>query len=350
LDAFPNLLEVLVATGASPTEAVATLLLASGHGTPPPAEAGLPHSRVLTSFALLNPRAAEAMVHHLVAQGRPMGFGAIAAAIDLAGGLVDQTGLPERIRQAGWSGNRTQDSIATQALTGSPPSITPLLDQLSTARPTASWTESRRLDDLACLWRAAREPKRQAILKGLRAKGIDPVWLAVAAVSTLASRLRAVGPQAQGPTALTQAEEAALGAWFGNLCAAMGGATTAIRSIVWPAAFFGEGYPLLEGDPAGLAPGSIIRCNAHLRLTGPGFGGPMAAAIVGGSLALEGCPDFSGLPPILAVRGGLAVRDCPRWDGRIPMGATVGNLHTDRHPRGLPLDAWRRLHPRGERA
>jgi hypothetical protein len=67
------------------------------------------------------------------------------------------------------------------------------------------------------------------------------------------------------------------------------------------------------------------------------------------ALHLEGT-DFVNLPRGLVVRDFLDMADCPRWDGRIPADARVeGKLVTDRHPDGITLPRWRRLHPRGER-
>jgi hypothetical protein len=90
---------------------------------------------------------------------------------------------------------------------------------------------------------------------------------------------------------------------------------------------------------------------------------------VGGSLFLSRSPIVSlpegltvghwldlGMTPIralplgLKVGEGLDLRRCSSWDGRIPRDARVTDeVHTDLHPDGLCLEAWRRLHPHGER-
>jgi hypothetical protein len=70
---------------------------------------------------------------------------------------------------------------------------------------------------------------------------------------------------------------------------------------------------------------------------------------VQGDLLLFFAP-IQSLPAGLKVEGCLGLEGCRDWDGKIPADAQVGKvLWTDRHPDGLLLVDWRRLHPHGER-
>jgi hypothetical protein len=67
------------------------------------------------------------------------------------------------------------------------------------------------------------------------------------------------------------------------------------------------------------------------------------------SLELGDLP-IGSLPNRLGVGADLRIKGCPNWDGRIPEGVRVdGKVVTPAHPEpGIPLTAWRALHPNGE--
>jgi hypothetical protein len=104
---------------------------------------------------------------------------------------------------------------------------------------------------------------------------------------------------------------------------------------------------------------SGLRVERILDLQGTGVTALPEGLESGGTLDLRGTPIVS-LPAGLAAYRGLLLTGCRAWDGRIPedlrtqgprpnVATLTWTLHTDAHPDGLTLPAWRALHPHGER-
>jgi hypothetical protein len=95
---------------------------------------------------------------------------------------------------------------------------------------------------------------------------------------------------------------------------------------------------------------NVVRVRDSVRLSNRAWVRSLPDLCVHGALDLDRCVNLATLPKRLDIEFSLKLQGCASWDGKIPKKAWVaGNLFTDRHPEGIRLDEWRRLHPRGER-
>jgi hypothetical protein len=110
-----------------------------------------------------------------------------------------------------------------------------------------------------------------------------------------------------------------------------------------------DGDLILRDTPIATLPDGLV-VGANLWLEGSGVVALPKALRVGGHLGLDGAA-IRDLGPGLTVGKHLQLRGCPNWNGRISAKAWVGGLvFTDRHPNGIRLELWRRLHPESEGA